>query len=361
MKVLVINGPNLNLLGSREPDVYGSTTLSDLAGLVRGWAKPLGIEAESTQTNSESGIVDLIQRFDGDGVVINAGALTHTSRAIADAIRSVGTPAVEVHISNVMTRESWRRVSHLEEVCIGTIYGRGVNGYRDALRLLANHAAMPFSTIRYGPHPDNVGDLRRGVGAGLVVLVHGGLWRQQYERDQMESVAVDLTRKGFHTWNLEYRRRYRGGGWPGSGHDVLTAFDYIPHLGLDPGRIVVVGHSAGSHLVMWAAARSTTPVDLHVALGPILDIGATVANRDVGADDAAMLLAEGCPPIMDPASIPTVLVHGENDEIVPIQRSIEFSTHFDLELHSSDTDHFSLIDPTGPDWPWVVDRIRETR
>lgn len=361
MRVLVINGPNLNLLGSREPEVYGSTTLSDLAGLVKGWARPLGIEADSTQSNSESEIVSLIQRFDGDGLVINAGALTHTSRAIGDAIRSVDTPAVEVHISNIMTREPWRRKSFLSEVCIASIYGRGVNGYRDALRVLANRAAMPFTTIRYGPHPDNVGDLRRGIGAGLVVLVHGGLWRQQYERDGMEGLAVNLTRRGFHTWNIEYRRRHQGGGWPGSGHDVLTALDTIPQLGFDPDRVVVVSHSAGSHLAMWAMARTSTPVDLHVALGPILDIAATVANGDVGANDAAMLLAEGCPPTMEPAFIPTVLVHGENDEIVPVKRSIEFSGRHDLELHLSDTDHFSLIDPAGPDWPWVVDRIKETR
>ena len=227
MDFLVINGPNLNLLGTREPEVYGSTTLDDLNALVEGWASGMDASATSIQSNSEAEIIDAIHGFTGDGIVINPGAFTHTSHAIADAIRGVTTPAVEVHISNVRQREPWRAVSFISDACVRTIYGRGVVGYRNAMRHLLNRVAVPFETVRYGPHPDNVADLRRG-GNDVAVFAHGGLWRHEYERDSTESLAVDLNRRGMTTLNLEYRRLGNGGGWPGSGHDVLTALDALP-------------------------------------------------------------------------------------------------------------------------------------
>lgn len=356
MDFLVVNGPNLNLLGRREPDVYGSTTLADLEALIEEWAATMGSEAECVQSNGEDEIIDSIHGFGGDGIVINPGALTHTSHAIADAIRGVGLPAVEVHISNVKEREPWRSRSFIAAACVRTIYGRGIVGYRDAMRHLLNRSAMSFDTVRYGPHPDNVGDLRPG-GGDLAVFVHGGLWRHEYERDTTESLAVDLARRGFNTWNIEYRRLGAGGGWPASGHDVLTALDSIPQLGLRPDRVVAVGHSAGSQLLMWAAPRTRIPVQLHVALGPLLDLEAARDNADPGAEEARLLLESGAPADTDPGRVETVLVHGDADQIVPVSRTLSLAHRHGMEHHHTGCDHFSLLDPTKPEWQWVVGRI----
>lgn len=356
MRLLVVNGPNLNLLGRREPEVYGSTTLTELNEQVKTWADEMQVEVVSEQTNSEDRIIDLIQTFDGHGIVINPGAFTHTSRAISDAIAAVATPVVEVHISNVRAREPWRSHSVIADVCVRTIYGRGIGGYRNAMRHLVNRAAVPFQTIRYGPHVDNVGDLRRGE-EELVVLAHGGLWKQEFERDLTESLAVDLTNRGYHTWNIEYRRVGTGGGWPASGHDVLTALDSIPQLGVEVQRVILVGHSVGAQLLMWAASRSATKAALHVALGPLLDIGTAAESGEVGAAECQRMLDQGAPATSRPEGIETVLVHGDADQIVPVERSVAFARTHGLEHHRTGCDHFSLLDPTKQEWDWVIDRI----
>ena len=130
-KVLVIHGPNLNLLGEREPGVYGSTTFADLNRMILDRAEGLGLECEIFQSNHEGAIIDKLHaaRKTFDGVVINAGAYTHYSYAIRDAIASVKTPVVEVHMSNVHAREEFRHTSVLSEVCRGTILGFGKNSY----------------------------------------------------------------------------------------------------------------------------------------------------------------------------------------------------------------------------------------
>ena len=269
MRVLVLNGPNLNMLGTREPEVYGDTTLEGLEGLIEDWGAALGIEVQFAQSNHEGELVDAIHHADGvDGLIINPGALTHTSRSIGDAISSVGLPAVEVHISNVRQREPWRAISLVAPSCVRTIFGRGIGGYQDALRHLQNRAATPFETVVYGPHPDNVGDIRRPAGktTGLVVLIHGGLWRQEYERDSTETLAVDLTGRGYVTWNIEYRRGQTE-CWPGPAHDVVSAIDYIAREMPDM-AIGIVGHSAGGHLGLWAAAHRADDVGLFVGLAP---------------------------------------------------------------------------------------------
>ncbi len=355
MRFLVINGPNLDLLGSRQPEVYGSATLADLEEQIAVWGSEMGAEVETEQTNSEERIIEWVHGFDGDGIVINPGAFTHTSRAIGDAILGVDPPVVEVHISNVRNREPWRSVSVISDSCVRTIYGRGIGGYRDAMRHLVNRAAMPFETSKYGPHVENVGDLRRG-GDHLVVLAHGGLWRQEFERDTTESLAVDLTRRGYSTWNIEYRRVGVGGGWPASGHDVLMALEFVPQLGIAPERISLISHSVGSPLMMWAAPRMSAPPRIHVALGPLLDLEAAVEHDDTGSAECQAMLAQGAPD-PGPQGIPTVLVHGDRDQIVPVDRSVAFARHHGLEHHRTDCDHFSLLDPTKPEWTWTLDRI----
>ena len=141
MQLLVINGPNLNLLGLREPDIYGKETYDDLVALVEQTCAEEGIEVTCFQSNHEGAIVDRIQAAYGvcDGIVINPAAYTHTSVAIPDALKAVSLPAVEVHISDVDRREEFRRHSYTSAACIGTIKGRGLSGYADAIRMLKTH------------------------------------------------------------------------------------------------------------------------------------------------------------------------------------------------------------------------------
>ncbi|MCI7020438.1 MAG: type II 3-dehydroquinate dehydratase [Clostridiales bacterium] len=138
MKILVINGPNLNMLGIREPGIYGKNTFSDLLALLEETGKELGVEVEQYQSNHEGDLVDKIQWAYGkiDGIVINPAAYTHTSVAILDALKAVSIPAVEVHISDVDARESFRQISYAGMACVKTIKGHGFQGYREAMQYL---------------------------------------------------------------------------------------------------------------------------------------------------------------------------------------------------------------------------------
>ena len=141
MKLLVINGPNLNLLGLREPAIYGSQNYESLLALIRAACDAEGIEVDFAQSNHEGAIVDAIQAAYGvyDGIIINPAAYTHTSVAILDALKAVSIPAVEVHISDVSTRESFRQVSYAGMACIKTYMGHGFEGYAMAIRYLKGY------------------------------------------------------------------------------------------------------------------------------------------------------------------------------------------------------------------------------
>lgn len=138
MKLLVINGPNINMLGIREPGIYGKNTFADLLVLLQETAEELGIEVEQYQSNHEGCIVDKIQWAYGnvDGIVINPAAYTHTSVAILDALKAVSIPAVEVHISDVDSREAFRQISYAGLACCKTIKGHGLDGYKEAIMYL---------------------------------------------------------------------------------------------------------------------------------------------------------------------------------------------------------------------------------
>ncbi|MGB7859384.1 MAG: type II 3-dehydroquinate dehydratase [Acidimicrobiia bacterium] len=356
MKLLVLNGPNLNLLGTREPDIYGAQTLEELERQLVMWGEKMGAQVEAIQSNHEGVIIDNLQRGDVDGIVLNAAAYTHTSRALADTIKAISTPVVEVHISNVKERESWRSVSFLEEVCEFSIFGRGSIGYRDALRHLVNRAEVAFETISYGAGKDNVGEIRVS-GDTLVVLVHGGFWRREWARDTTESAAVDLTKRGMTTWNIEYRRLGDGGGWPDSPNDVLEALDHIPELGVKPRRVVVVGHSAGGNMAMWAAQRSMTPIDEVIALAPLVDLERHARSQMYGAFEAQQLLDQGAPPRVEPGDVRTFLIHGETDSHVPIGHSADLARDRRLELLTTATGHFELLDPSREHWDQLVAEV----
>ena len=145
MKILVINGPNLNMLGIREPGIYGTDSYETLCRKVRDYAAARGVEVELYQSNHEGDLVDKIQAAYGntDGIVINPGAYTHTSVALLDAVKAVGIPTVEVHISDVSKREAFRQISYIRAACVATISGRGLDGYTEAMALLLNGAGTP--------------------------------------------------------------------------------------------------------------------------------------------------------------------------------------------------------------------------
>lgn len=141
MKILVLNGPNINMLGIREPDIYGKQSFQELLAILEETGKALGVTVEQFQSNHEGALVDKIQEAYGsfDGIVINPAAYTHTSVAILDALKAVAIPAVEVHISQVDAREPFRQVSYAGMACVKTIQGQGLDGYRQAILYLKDN------------------------------------------------------------------------------------------------------------------------------------------------------------------------------------------------------------------------------
>ena len=141
MNILVINGPNLNMLGIRQPEIYGRATYADLQKMIQEEADKLGVQVSFFQSNHEGALVDAIQQayFDKvDGIIINPAAYTHTSVALLDAVKAVGIPTVEVHVSDPDSREEFRHVSYIRAACVATIRGHGLPGYLEALRLLCD-------------------------------------------------------------------------------------------------------------------------------------------------------------------------------------------------------------------------------
>lgn len=361
-RYLVLNGPNLNLLGTREPDVYGTTTLAELDDACRQWGAELDVEIDTAQSNHEGSLIDrLHDARDSSGVIFNPGAYTHTSYALHDAIQAIEAPTVEVHISNVEERESWRKISVVRPACVGTIYGRGLDGYRWAIRHLFHRTEWDVDTIRYAGHAEGVIDVRRPVTPGphaAVVLVHGGFWRHMWTRDIMEGVAIDLARRGFLSANIEYRRVGSGGGWPTTIDDVAAAITHVASLP-DVSRVAVVGHSAGGHLALMARARVEAPF-LPVVVGAVLDMEAAVA-RKLGEDAAAAFLggasAREASPVSAAAKGDVVVVHGTADDRVPVDQAQSYvRANPDAELlELADIGHSEALERSHTAWLQIAE------
>jgi 3-dehydroquinate dehydratase type II len=396
-RIHVVNGPNLNLLGSREPEIYGTATLSDITADLEEYGARFDVAVSSFQSNHEGAIIDEFHVVAGsvDGFILNAGALTHTSYAIHDAIVAAGLPTVEVHISNIHAREDWRRVSVLKAACVHTIYGRGTRGYRDALSHLVHRAAIPVTTVAYGPGHQHVADLRVPAAPGphpVAVVIHGGFWRDVWTRDLMDAMAVDLTNRGWATWNIEYHRVNAGGGWPETTEDVGAAIDHLaevaPRYQLDLERVVTIGHSAGGHLALWAAARGSldpsapgaipqVPVSAAVGLAPVANLAAAHV-RGLGDEavedfirrspaDGSERYAAADPAALLPLGVRQVIIHGDADEEVPVELS---ETYAGMAADAGDSvayhelrgvDHYDLIDPSSTSWPTVVGELNDLR
>ncbi|MGI9665575.1 MAG: type II 3-dehydroquinate dehydratase [Acidimicrobiia bacterium] len=357
MRFLIINGPNLNLLGTREPDTYGSDTLETLTEQWTTYAEALGHTVEAMQSNHEGALIDAIQRADGDfdGIVINPGAYTHYSYAIHDALAAVSIPAVEVHLSNIKNREEWRAKSVVSPAAVYTIYGRGGQGYIDAMNHLVARQVYPVRTVTYGRRRSHVIDIRvPETPIGSAVLVHGGFWRAHWTRDLMDRMAVALTSQGWVTANVEYRRG--PGTFGASNDDILAAVDQarIESSGVASNLpLAVVGHSAGGYLAIRHAQFKSDLLHT-VGLAPVVDIDAISASRP---DDDPIVSYLGSPRadmpgLWDNAQLsgkpasPTTIIHGRNDESVPFDQSAEFAdAHSGISMIATDEDHMACIDP----------------
>ncbi len=390
-RILILNGPNLNLLGSREPHVYGSTSLAELEQRCADWAAARDLAVEAFQSNHEGALIDRLHeaRASVDGIVFNPGALTHYSYALHDAVQAIEPAVVEVHISNIRERESWRAHSVTAPAAAYTIYGRGIEGYRWAIEHLVHSAAVAPITLSYAAGNDHVADLRLPDGPGphpVAVLIHGGFWRHQWTRDTTGALAVDLCRRGFATWNIEYRRVGTGGGYPHTLQDVALAVDHLDELSaeyrLDLGRVVTIGHSAGGQLALWAAGRhrlgegdpGSDPRILPaaaVSLAGVTDLqAAEAANIGEGAvagflgkasRDEAYRVAS--PIRLLPADRRHLIVHGTRDDRVPPSQAHDYvdaarrpGTRVEL-IEVDGADHFDPIDARSSAWSAVVERL----
>ena len=352
--IVCINGPNLDLLGSRDPAFYGDWTLARLDEQVVAWGEKLDLEVTCRQSNHEGEVVEALHAASAsDGVILNPGALTHSSPAVGDAVEACPVPVVEVHLSNVRRRQRWRRRSFISSPAARSIMGRGPEGYRAALRHLVNRQSWPVEPVRYGPHPDQVIDLRRVEGASsAVILVHGGFWSDVWASDTMESWAVELARRGIATANIEYRRLGSGGGAIPTTADVELAIQMSVEW-LAVNRFALLGHSAGAHLAAWAAVGGRAKPAATVAMSGIFDLRQAAADglgdRAAAAFDPSLGTApEGAG---RPGS-PMALIHGRDDRLVPAAQSISYARYLEglgaaVTLDVVDDSHFEMLDPAA--------------
>ncbi len=360
MRILLLNGPNLNLLGTRRPEVYGSTTLTELETAFTAWGDELGASTLTFQSNHEGALIDRIHalRDEVDAIVFNPGAFTHTSYALHDAIEGVELPTVEVHISNVEEREEWRRRSVIAPAAVHRIYGRGLDGYRWALRHLVARATVPAERIAYGPDSQQFFEFRAG-GPRLAVLIHGGFWRHMWSFDTLDLDAVDLARRGWSVASLEYRRVGNGGGWPTTKDDVVAGVRAAAERAAAD-SIVLIGHSAGGQLALEAASElgdETTVVsmggvnDMVLAVEEHLGDGAAIDYLD-GADPE-----RACPTLHPPPG-PVVIAHGTDDDRVPFAHAERYVEANPARLISTQGgDHFRFLEPGDPMWTSIVEAL----
>lgn len=271
------------------------------------------------------------------------------------------------------------------------IRGRGVNGYHWAIRTAHWRWQRPMETIRYGTEPEHVGELRLPDGPGkhpIVVLMHGGYYREQWERDTLEPAAVALASEGWATWNIEYRRTGPGGdgGWPRTFEDIAASVDHVAALAedfpIDRERVVVAGHSAGGHFALWAAGRAGLPSRapggdpkvspvLAVSLAGVVDT-TIAAERGVGfGHNPISALMEAMPtdaperyswtsPAQIASRTPQLLIQGtggDDPDLIDINRMYAAAHPEATYIEISGADHFDITYPSSPVWPDVVAAI----
>lgn len=239
----------------------------------------------------------------------------------------------------------------------------------------------PAPVVRYGSHPDQVANLHVPAAEGgpwpCVMLIHGGFWRERWDRTLMTPLAIDLAGRGYAAWNIEYRRvGQEGGGWPGTFDDVASAADALAYVeDVDHARVAVVGHSAGGHLALWLGARTGGRVRLRASVSQagVADLAQAYAD-DLGSGAVADLLggspaalpdryASASPTSLVPLGISQLVVHGAADDIVPSAQSRVYAERAraagdDVDfVEIAAADHFDVVDPTHEAWQAVIDRL----
>jgi acetyl esterase/lipase len=220
--------------------------------------------------------------------------------------------------------------------------------------------------LAYGDAPLQFGDLRVPPGDGpfpLAVVIHGGYWKANYNLIHAGHMGRALTEQGIATWNVEYRRvGDPGGGWPGTGEDVARAVEFVAELPVERTRVVLVGHSAGGQLALWAGKRAQLPV---VALAPVSDVRESAARNADGAAARFMAVdhfAEASPLELLPLGVPQIVIHGTDDDSVPYAMSERYVQAADGEAELvtlEGTGHFELIDPLAPEFAETLAAVRK--
>lgn len=357
-----------------------------LARRLAEWGGEIGAEVELVEADTPAAVAAALAAG-GRGAVVQPGELA-------------GSPELGAAVAEARTPVAWADLTTAElpppapppDGVVGVVRGRGIRTYRWALRHLHQRLAWPWLRHAYGPAESQHGDLRLpDGGAGrhpVAVLIHGGFWREPWERDTIEPLAIDLARRGYATWNLEYRRvGLSGGGWPATAQDVAAAIDHLHVLAddypLDLERVVLVGHSAGGQLALWAvhrrgieASAAAVRPRLVVSLAGVVDL-AVCARRGVGETGngvtgfmggwpeqlpdayAAASPAEGLP-----LGVRQILAHGWRDALADLvdvghgyaRAAAEAGDEIEL-VETGEDDHMTIVESGSPCWREVARRI----
>jgi acetyl esterase/lipase len=370
--------------------IVGADVTVDRENLERwcaAWADDLGVAISVEVVADERALAQSLGLLASEDIV---GLVLCPGRgAESDWLRSTGASVVPIVWVDLDEAER-PRPPYVDQAGM-SIRGRGADGVRWALRLLLQRQMWPYQTISYGPERDHVGDLRLPTTSSsslpVVVLLHGGFWRERWERDTIEPLAIDLARRGYATWNLEYRRVGPfGGGWPATGVDVAAGIDHLALLAeshsLDLARLVIAGHSAGGHLALWAAKRRgiagepTVRPSLIVSLAGVADLVESSLRGlgDTGNGTAAFIggspealpeaYAAASPLAALPLEVPQLVVQGRLDNIPDLvdlsrcyARAAREAGDDVTFLELDDAGHFDVIDPASSAWPPIVAEI----
>lgn len=354
--------------GTRYVVVRTSERTGALPERCAAWASRTGAHVEVVGPVGRDALSALLDGERYAGIVVEVTPVRDDD-TIATLVARAPVPVVAVN------REASTADAAVEAASTSTISGRGTSGFLWALGHLHALCTHPPTTTRYGDHDAQTGDLRLPAtpGAPVVVLVHGGFWRHEWGRDLMDGLALDLPRRGYATWNIEYRRvGPTGGGWPGTGHDVVRAVTALQGLAdgrVDLDRVVLLGHSAGAQLALRAADELRTkrrPPSLIVSLSGLFDLEAAVRDgvgwgsveAFLGGDPSEVpeIYRAAAPVAHLPLGLPQLLVHGIDDAHVPTTQSESYAhaaatagDAIDL-VATPGADHFAVIDPTTSAW-----------
>jgi acetyl esterase/lipase len=362
-RVLVFDGPGVSV----DP-----ATMEMFAGR---WQQALDVSIRVAAAAGGDAAAELRAAAAGvEAAVVNPGA--------ADLLDALPPELLTVFVSFSYPGTPAAR---FERGPIEDISGRTLDGYRWAIRYLLASCEWSFDLYRYGPERDQVAELRLPNGPGphpVVVLIHGGAWKALWRKDLMASMAVDLARRGFATWNVEFRRLGCGGGWPVTFDDLAKAIGALEGLAatepVDPARAVFVGHSSGGHLALWAAAPGKVPVRpiAVVSLAGLSDLVEGARRRMFGGDNTAAELVGGSPEEVPeryalasprallPLGVPQTLVQGLDDHLHDLvdqnrahRRAAEAAGDTVRLVELEGAGHMDLIEPASAAWPAVAAEI----